>query len=189
MSAIEGSNYQAKREDEGKKMFDTPPSRKEYKRSINHPKYNLGLKIENMSIQQAASSFSVIKTYAPIAGLVNGKFNTDFQIGGELGHDMSPKMDMVNGGGLVKIAQATVTQSKLISGITSLTKLDNTDEVTLKDVLMSAAITNGRLTVKPFDVKFGSYTTNVTGSSGLDGSIDYTLKMNVPAGKLGAQFQ
>ena len=158
-------------------------------KDLAHPKYNLGLKIDGMSIAQAASSFSVVKTYAPIAGLVNGKFNTDFQLGGELGRDMTPKMNMVNGGGIVKIAQATVTQSKLISGITSLTKLENTDEVSLKDVLMSAAITEGRLTVKPFDVKFGNYVTNITGSTGLDGSIDYTLKMNVPAGKLGAQFQ
>jgi hypothetical protein len=61
--------------------------------------------------------------------------------------------------------------------------------VALKDVLMSAALTNGRLSVKPFDAKFGSYKTTVAGSTGLDGSIDYSLKMNVPAGKLGAQYQ
>jgi len=53
---------------------------------------------------------------------------------------------------------------------------------------MSAAIDNGRLSVKPFDVKFGSYVTTVAGSTGVDGSIDYTLKMMVPAGQLGAQF-
>jgi len=158
-------------------------------RDLNHPKYNFGLKIESLSIPQAASSFSIVKTYAPVAGLVNGNFGTDFQIAGELGQDMMPKMDKVNGAGLIKIAQASLTQSKLVSGITSLTKLNDTDQVTLKDVLMSAAITNGRLSVKPFDVKFGNYATNISGSTGLDGSIDYTLKMNVPAGKLGSQFQ
>src|SRR5690606_36448800 len=46
----------------------------------------------------------------------------------------------------------------------------------------------GRLSVKPFDVKFGNYKTSVAGSTGLDKSIDYTLKMDVPAGKLGSQF-
>jgi hypothetical protein len=76
-----------------------------------------------------------------------------------------------------------------VSGISSLTKLENTDQVNLKDLLMSAKITDGRLSVKPFDVKFGDYKTSVAGSTGLDGSIDYTLKMNVPAGKLGAQYQ
>jgi uncharacterized protein involved in outer membrane biogenesis len=158
-------------------------------KDINHPLYDLGVKIESLSIQQAASSFSIVKTYAPIAGLVSGSFGTDFKISGELGQDMMPKMNTVNGSGLIKVAQAALTQSKLVSGITSLTKLDNSDQVTLKDVLMSAAIKDGALTVKPFDVKFGEYKTNISGSTGLDGSINYLLKMNVPAGKLGSQLQ
>lgn len=156
---------------------------------LNHPLYDLGLKIENLSIQQAASAFSIVQTYAPIAGLVNGSFGTDFNIRGELGQDMSPKMNTINAEGLVKIAQAVLSQSKLVSGVTSLTKLEDTDKVTLKDVIMSATIRDGRLSVKPFNVKFGQYTTNVSGSTGIDGTINYALKMNVPAGKLGSQFQ
>lgn len=158
-------------------------------KDINHPKYDFALKIEGMSIQQAATSFSVVQTYAPIAGLMNGKFSTDFKIDGELGQDMMPKMNTVNGAGLVKVAQASLKGSKFVSGLTSLTKLDDTDEVSLKDVLMSATIDDGRLSVKPFDVAVGSYKTSVSGSTGIDGSIDYSLKMNVPAGKLGSQFQ
>ena len=158
-------------------------------KDINHPLYDFGLKIDNMSMQQAANSFSIVKTYAPIAGLVNGNFGTDFKISGELGQDMMPKMNTVNGSGLINIAQAALTQSKLVSGITSLTKLDDANEVTLKDVLMSATIKDGQLNVKPFNVKFGNYVTTVTGNTGLDGTINYGLKMNVPAGKLGSQFQ
>jgi hypothetical protein len=101
---------------------------------------------------------------------------------------MMPDLKTVNAAGLVKIVEAALKGSKLVSGITSLTNLDNTDEVTLKDVLMSAAIKDGRLAVKPFDVKFGSYKTSVAGSTGLDGSLDYILKMDVPAGKLGSQY-
>ncbi len=157
-------------------------------KDLQHPKYDFALKIDGMSIQQAATSFSIVKTYMPVAGLVKGNFSTDFKVNGELGQDLMPKMTTVNGGGLVKIAEAALTQSKLVSGVTSLTKLNDTDQVTLKDVLMSASITNGRLSVKPFDVKFGSYVTTVAGSTGVDGSIDYSLKMMVPAGKLGAQF-
>ncbi len=158
-------------------------------KDLNHPKYDFALKIDDLSIQEAAKSFSIIKTYAPIAGLVNGKFGTDFKINGELGQDMMPKMNTVSGLGLIKIAEAVLTKSTLVSGITSLTKLDNADNVTLKDVLMSAAISNGRLSVKPFNVKFGNYVTTISGSTGLDKSIDYNLKMMVPAGKLGSQFQ
>ena len=53
---------------------------------------------------------------------------------------------------------------------------------------MSASIDDGKLSVKPFDVNLGSYKTTVSGSTQLDGTIDYNLKMDVPAGKLGTQF-
>lgn len=157
-------------------------------KDLQHPKYDFGLKVDNLSIQQAASTFSIIKTYAPIAGMAAGKFGTDFKINGELGQDMMPKMNTVNGDGLIKIAEAAVTNSKLISGVTSLTKLQDADNVTLKNVLMNATIKDGKLTVKPFNAKFGSYAAAISGSTALDGTINYAMKMNVPAGKLGSQF-
>jgi uncharacterized protein involved in outer membrane biogenesis len=157
-------------------------------KDIRHPKYDFGLKVENLSMKQAANSSSLVQTYAPIAGLVNGNCNLDFKITGELLSTMMPNMGTVNGGGLIKIMQASLKESKILSGISSVTKLDDTNEVTLKDVLMSASISKGRLSVKPFDAKFGSYKTTIAGSTGLDGSIDYNLKMDVPAGKLGSQF-
>ncbi len=158
-------------------------------KDINHPKYNFGLKIDGLSIQQASSSFTVVKTYAPIAGLVNGNFSTDFQLAGELGKDMMPKMEMVNGAGTVKVAQASLTNSKFVSGLTAVTKLSDSDQVTLKDVLMSAVISNGRFSVKPFDMKLGNYTANISGSSGLDQTVDYSIKMNLPSGRLGSAAQ
>ncbi len=158
-------------------------------KDVHHPRYDFDLKVDHLSIQQAANSISIIKTYAPFAGLINGNFSTDFKINGGLKKNMMPDMATLNGGGLIKIAEAVMTQSSLMSGISSLTKLDNTGKVTLKDVLMSASINNGRLSVKPFDVKFGNYPTTVSGSTGLDGSIDYSLKMMVPAGQVGAQLQ
>lgn len=155
-------------------------------KDIKHPKYDLGLKIDNLSIAKAATSFSIVKSFAPVAGMMNGNFSTDFKLNGELLQDMMPNLKTVNGDGLVKVAQATLKDSKLVSGITSLTKLDNTSDVTMKDVLMNASIKDGRLSVKPFDVKMGNYKTTIAGSSGVDGSLDYKLKMDVPASKLGS---
>lgn len=158
-------------------------------KDINHPKYDMKLKISDLSIAQAAANFELIKKYAPVAGLVTGNFSTDFAVSGELKKDMMPNLATVTGGGLLKVAQAALTKSKLISGVTAITKLDNTDNVSLKDVLMSATIANGQLNVQPFDIKFGNYVTTVAGSSMLDGQLNYTLKMRVPAGKLGSQLQ
>ena len=158
-------------------------------KDIKRPKYDLDVKIENLSIQQAAASFSLVKTYIPIAGLVSGNFSSDFKIDGLLTKSMMPNPATVNLNGIVKIAEAALSKSKLVAGIAALTKLDNSEQVTLKDVLFSATIKDGRLSVKPFDVKFGNYATTVSGSTGLDKSIDYTLKMMIPAGQMGSQLQ
>lgn len=158
-------------------------------KDVKHPKYDLDLKIEKVSISQAAHSFSIIKSYVPIAGLVNGDFSTDFKLNGELTQKMTPNLATVNGGGLVQIAQAALTKSSFVSGLSSLTSLKSANQVSLKDVLMSASITNGRFSVKPFNVKIGDYATTVSGSTGLDQSLDYSLKMMVPAGALGSQAQ
>ena len=155
---------------------------------ISKPSYDFGLKVDNLSIAQAYSTFSTIQTFVPIAEKIAGNFSTDFKVNGLLQQDMMPDMASVNGDGLVKILQATVKESQIISGISSLTKLEDAGEVTLRDVIMSASINDGRLSVKPFDVKIGNYATTVAGSTGLDGSISYNLKMIVPAGKLGADF-
>ena len=53
-------------------------------------------------------------------------------------------------------------------------------------MLLDAEIRNGRLHLLPFDTKFGpDNLVNVSGSNGVDGTIDYIMKMNVPSGELG----
>jgi hypothetical protein len=155
---------------------------------ITKPTYDFGMKIDNASIPQAFATFTAVKTFVPIAEKIVGNFSTDFKINGLLQQDMMPDLASITGAGLVKIAQAAVKDSHLISGITSITKLEDTNEVSLRDVIMSAQISDGRLGVKPFDVKVGNYTTTIVGSTGMDGSISYNLKMDVPAGKLGAEL-
>ena len=38
-------------------------------KNLAHPKYDFALKMENVSIRQAANTSSFVQTYAPIAGL------------------------------------------------------------------------------------------------------------------------
>jgi len=159
-------------------------------KDINKPMYDFKLNINNMSIKRAAENFAVIGQYAPVAKVVNGNFSTDFSLNGLLDQSMMPKLESITGSGLVEVAKATLDgkESKLVSGLTSVTKLSGADKVTMDDVKMQTSIENGKLTVEPFDVKFGNYKTTIQGATALDGSISYGVKMDVPAGKLGSQF-
>ncbi|CAN5204660.1 hypothetical protein BH23BAC1_BH23BAC1_07850 [soil metagenome] len=155
-------------------------------RDLKQPTFNFDMTIRDLSVAKAYETFNTVQALAPIAEKVTGKFSTEFKINGQIGKDMMPVLPTLRGGGLIKIAQASLQDSKIIGGITSLTKLSDTDQVTMRDVIMQAEVKEGRLFVKPFDVSLGNYKTTIAGSNGLDGSLDYILKMDVPAGAAGA---
>src|SRR5690606_8274682 len=81
-------------------------------RDIANSAYDMCVKIQHLSMQQAANAFSIVKTFAPVAGIANGHFSTDFKIDGKLLQNMMPNMRTVNGSGLIKIAQASLKDSK-----------------------------------------------------------------------------
>jgi len=156
-------------------------------RDADKPKFDFDLDINRMSIKQSFDAFNTVQTFAPVAKNMEGDFSTKFKISGDLGKDMMPIMNSVSGAGLIQLAEAALKDSKVISSVTSLTKLKDSDNVSLKDLALSVKIEDGRLSVKPFDVKLGNYNTNISGSTGLEGDLDYVLDMDIPAGAIGSQ--
>ena len=156
--------------------------------NVENPEFDFNFGIKGLSIPASFEAFNTVQMLAPAAKNVTGNFSTDFKINGALGQDMMPIYDQLAGSGLLKIADASVLGSKITSAISNVTKLKaggDGDGVKLKDVLMDAEIKDGRLHVKPFDVKIGGYTTTVSGSNGITGDMDYKLDMDVPAGAAG----
>jgi hypothetical protein len=118
---------------------------------------------------------------------MNGKFSTDFKLGGAFGQDMMPKYETLSGSGLLEIANAALQNAKLVNAVSSVSKLDADDQgVSLKDVIMSLEVMEGKVFVKPFDVKIAGYTATIAGSNGVDGSLDYGMTIkNVSTGAVG----
>ncbi|HEY9117063.1 MAG TPA: AsmA-like C-terminal region-containing protein, partial [Roseivirga sp.] len=152
------------------------------------PAFDFKLGAKEISIPSSFQSLDMVQKLAPVTEKMTGLFSTDFNIKGALGADMMPEYSSLSGGGLIQILQASLGQSDILSGLTSVTKLNNVGAATLEKVRMTAEIKEGRLFIKPFDINIGDYKTTIEGSTGVDGSIDYLLKMNVPAGQVGAQL-
>jgi len=79
-------------------------------------------------------------------------------------------------------------QTSITSALSSVSSLTNVASATMQKVKMVSEIKDGRLFVKPFKVEFGDYETEVFGSTGIDGSLDYTLALDVPATAVGNQL-
>lgn len=156
-------------------------------RDVTAPKFDFGMNLANLSIPQAFQAFNTVKAFAPIAQHMTGNFNTNLSFSGKLGQDMMPVLSSIFANGLVKVSEASYQNSNLVQGITSLTRLNDTNTLQLRDLNIPIDIQNGILEVKPFNVKLWDYQANIQGSTGFDGSINYLINMQVPAGKFGAQ--
>lgn len=160
----------------------------EYDSNPEQPTFSFKFGAREISIPSSFQSVDIVQKLAPVTEKMTGLFSTDFTMGGALGADMMPDYSTITGSGLIEVLQASLGQSDLLSGLTSVTKLTNVGAATLEKVKMSAEIKDGRLFVKPFDVRIGDYKTTISGSTGIDGSLDYLLRMNVPAGQVGTQL-
>lgn len=154
--------------------------------ALAQPLYDFDFTIDDLSIASAYQSFVSVQKLAPMAEKMTGKFSTDFEINGSLADDMMPIYEDMQGAGLVEITQASLKDVKLLSAVSSVSKLNQDDgEVTLNDVTMSVEIKDGRLFVEPFDITLGGRKAAVSGSTGVDGSLDYAMSMDVPSGQVG----
>ncbi len=99
---------------------------------------------------------------------------------------MMPIYPTMTGAGTAQILAAIVKDNNVISKISSLTKMNELNPLGLKDILLKFKIVDGKLAVEPFDVNAGKLKMNIGGTNSADGTMDYILKMDVPAGAVGA---
>jgi hypothetical protein len=157
-------------------------------RNMDEPRYEFGLDVRNVSIAQSFRSFEMVRRFAPIAEQVTGTYSADFNINGLLNPDMTAKLTSVDAKGMLEVMQATLQNSNILSGISSLTSLNTPSEFNFSDVVMAFEIHEGKLQVNPFDFELGGYPTTVEGATSIDGSIAYKITMEVPASKLGGSL-
>lgn len=141
--------------------------------------------IQGMDIQKAFKTFNTIQKLAPLAEKSSGKFNAQLKMNTKLQSDMSPVYESLQGDGNVELLQTKIKGSKILSSIGEKLKTDKLNELALNDTKIQFSIVNGRVVVKPVDIKAGSLQMNLAGSSGLDQTIDYTMKFKMPKGFLG----
>lgn len=153
--------------------------------NVDKPAFDFKLGIKNLSIPEAFKNFESIQKFAPLAKKMTGDFSTDFNVSGFLDGQMNPIYSELSGAGILEIAEASLENMKSLQALTLVSKLGDSDGiVALKDVLMSAKLKDGRVFLDPFDIKIGSYKTNVSGSSGIDGSLNYDMRMLVPSSSI-----
>ena len=156
-------------------------------KDVAKPTFDVGIKIQRLDIPQAFEAFTTVKMLAPVAKYAKGTFSTDLKLSGALGKDMMPLFPSLKGQGGVQTSILRLQDFPPLDKVASMTKLSLLVDPGLKAVKSQFAIQDGRLKVQPFDVGIGGTSMRVSGSNGIDQSIDYDLSLKVPRSLLGAE--
>jgi uncharacterized protein involved in outer membrane biogenesis len=140
--------------------------------------------MQNIGVKDAFNTFNTVKKLAPAAKGIDGKINAKMNYVSLLGRDMMPVINSINGSGVIKSDEITLLESKTFDQMKDVLKLGNVSNK-FKDVSISFRIADGRVFVSPFDVKTGNIKMNIGGDQGLDQTLNYIVKTEIPRSDLG----
>ena len=149
------------------------------------PTFDVGLKMTKVDIPAAFEALTTVQRLAPVAKYAQGNFSTDLKLHGALGKDMMPLFDGLDGRGSLQTSQLVLEDFPALEKVVDVTKLQFLDNPTMRALRTAFQIRDGRLHVEPFAVNIGKTTMNVSGSNGLDQSLQYALTLKVPRSELG----
>lgn len=151
------------------------------------PTFNMNLGLDKVNIAESFSQLDMLKSIAPIAGVVNGKLNSTIKLSGDLQNDMTPNLKTISGDLFGQLLSTTINEknSAMLTALSSNMKFIDMSKVNLNDVKAALSFKDGKVNVKPFDIKHQDITVNVGGTHGFDQTMNYNLKFDVPVKYLG----
>ena len=154
------------------------------------PVFDMNLNMNQVDIQQSFTQLEMLKKIAPLAGIVNGKINTTIKLNGNLdATEMTPDLKTLTGDLVGQLLSTTVNaeNSTMLKALSSNLKFIDLNKVNLNDIKAALTFKDGKVNVKPFDIKYQDIKAVVSGTHGFDQIMDYNIKFNVPAKYLGKE--
>ncbi|WP_333810337.1 AsmA-like C-terminal region-containing protein [Flavobacterium sp.] len=155
----------------------------------NTPKFDMDLGLNAVNIAESFTQLDMLKSIAPIAGVINGKLNSTIKLSGDLQNDMTPNLKTISGDLFGQLLSTTVNEknSAMLTTLSSNLKFIDLNKLNLNDIKAALTFKDGKVNVKPFDIKYQDITVNVGGSHGFDQTMNYNLKFDVPVKYLGTE--
>lgn len=156
--------------------------------SEKQPALNASFAMNNLSFSQTFTELDMVQKMAPIFENLKGNFSGKMHIETKLDSIMSPIFTTTNGNGSLSTKDLNLSGVAILDKIADATNYSALKNLSVKDMKIDFTINKGRLNTNPFDIKVGNMNLNLSGSTGLDQTIDYTGKLKLPesAGSIAA---
>ncbi len=149
-----------------------------------NPRLTADLSIEGLGIKQSFITFNTVRKLAPVAEGMNGDISMAFDFSAILGKGMIPIVESINGSGNIISDEIQLLSSPVYNKFSSVLKIGDNYTNTFKDVDVYFEVRDGRVYIRPFDTMLGDMKINISGDHGLDQSINYIMKLEIPSSKL-----
>ena len=147
----------------------------------SRPRLKLRMNLAEASFAKTFEQTQLVQQLVPIFAKTGGDYSLSLDLSTVLGADMSPELQTVDATGEIRSANIKVQNIEAFDALAKALNNDVLRKIEAKDVAIRFAIRNGRVTTQPFDLKLGGTTVNLSGSTGLDQTIDYTARVAMPA--------
>ena len=141
---------------------------------------NAGFALNNIGFAQAYKELDMVQKLAPIFSNLKGNFSGNIKVNTLLDDAMSPVLNTLNGSGSLSTKDLSLSDVAFINQVATIVNKPALKDMKAKDLNIDFTIADGRVNTKPFDIKLGDYVMNLSGSTGLDQTIDYRGKITIP---------
>lgn len=149
------------------------------------PAFRYAMDMNKLSIPKTYQTVSAAKQMTPFLEKVTGLFGGKLDLKGNLTPSLGLDMKGITGTAIISLNQAALNNLDFTTKVNGLTKLNLPTQYQLNDQQIQATIQDGFVNFKPFDIGSGANKVGVSGRYGLDGTLDYNLKVQVPSGAAG----
>jgi F0F1-type ATP synthase membrane subunit b/b' len=151
------------------------------------PTVSMNLVMDNFDIQNTFKTFVTIQKLAPIGQYAKGTFTATLEnFKTSLNENMDPDLTTVSANGVLKTNKVSVGGFPPFMKLGEALKIEQLKNMEINNVNARYFIKDGRLNIEPFDTRIADVNTNISGSTGLDQTIDYKWKMEIPRSMFGS---
>ena len=140
--------------------------------------------IDNFAIPETFTSFVTVQKFMPLSEKMDGKFSGQLTLNSSLDQNLLPVMSALTSKGSLVVPKVKITDTDIFNKLSEKLSLSALHNPALSDVNPTYSIKNGRFYVEPFKFNIDKYLIEATGSNGIDQSVDYAMKVHVPAAEL-----
>ncbi len=149
------------------------------------PLIDADMLISAVNIRETFDAFNTVRQLIPAAAGLGGNVTVRMDFRSLLSSSMMPLLNTMSGSGEITSESVQILESKSFDRIKSVLKMNQSYTNILKDLKATFIVNDGRLFVKPFDTKLGNIKLNVSGDQGIDRTINYLIKTEIPSAELG----